>query len=68
MSIGLNKKTIAFVLSGKSATTNGTDGEQGFGFGLSLVKHLVDSMNGNMLITSEIGKGSTFKLSLPQCK
>lgn len=68
MGIGISEETIAFILSGKSATTYGTDGEQGFGFGLPLVKHLVDGLNGDMTITSIVGKSSTFKISLPQSR
>lgn len=68
MGIGMSTETIDCILTGKSGTTNGTDGELGFGFGLSLVKHLVDRLNGEMTIMSSIDKGSTFKISLPQGK
>ena len=68
MGIGMNAETIDFILTGNKATTIGTDGEMGFGFGLSLVKHLVDSLNGEMTISSVVGKASTFKVSLPQSK
>lgn len=37
----------------------------GTGLGLSIVKHIVEMYNGNIEVTSEIGKGSIFKIKLP---
>jgi len=37
----------------------------GTGLGLSIVKHVVQRHGGEIDITSEVGKGSTFKLALP---
>lgn len=68
MGIGMDEDKINFILKGKSASTVGTNGEQGYGFGLSLVKYLIDSLNGEMKIESTIGKVSTFTVSLPQTK
>ncbi len=37
----------------------------GFGLGLSIVKKLVDLFDGDLSVTSELGKGSIFNFSIP---
>ena len=41
---------------------------KGSGLGLSLVKHIMTSHNGDIQVQSEIGKGSRFKLLFPKSK
>jgi signal transduction histidine kinase len=62
---GLTKTQISEILEGKAKSQNGTGGETGYGFGLPLVKHLVDSMNGNLQIESELNEYSSFSVTLP---
>ena len=38
----------------------------GLGVGLSLTKEIVDKHNGTILVESELGKGTTFTLRIPQ--
>ncbi|MBI5215270.1 MAG: hypothetical protein HY960_05915 [Ignavibacteriae bacterium] len=38
---------------------------KGSGLGLALVKHIMESHNGKVLLTSTLGKGSTFRLEFP---
>lgn len=64
--VGLSQEAIDKILSGKAKSTDGTGGEQGYGFGLALVKHLVESLKGTMSIYSETGNGASFEILLPQ--
>lgn len=64
--IGIAPDLVTQILSGNVSSSEGTIGEQGYGFGLSLVKRLVDSMNGTLEISSEPGKGSVFYVQIHQ--
>lgn len=64
--IGIAPDLVTQILSGNVSSSQGTIGEQGYGFGLSLVKRLVDSMNGTLEISSEPGKGSVFYVQIHQ--
>ena len=64
--VGLNEAEIEKILNGDSQTTTGTGGEKGYGFGLSLVKHLIEKLNGQMKIQSNIDQGTAFSVDLPQ--
>lgn len=65
--VGLAQDNIDKILTGASTSTNGTKGEQGYGFGLPLVKYLIDGLNGTMDITSTVGEGTQFDIWLPVC-
>lgn len=64
--IGLSQESIDAVLKGQGNTTAGTEGEKGFGFGLTLVKHLVETLDGILNITSVPDKETVFEIRLPQ--
>lgn len=64
--IGMDQQQIDKILDGKGESTRGTGGEQGYGFGLALVKHLVDSQKGTLTITSQANKGTAIEVWLPQ--
>ncbi|MDQ7948794.1 MAG: GAF domain-containing sensor histidine kinase [Pedobacter sp.] len=63
---GMGQDAISSILKGKSASSDGTHGEKGYGFGLAIVKNLVELLKGKLEIYSEIGKGSTFEVILKQ--
>ena len=63
--VGIDPQIIENILKGDVNSTSGTSGENGYGFGLALVKHLVDDMNGTIHIESIPGKGAAFKVRLP---
>lgn len=62
---GMREEQIDAILKGEGHTTMGTAGEKGYGFGLPLVKHLIDGMGGNLTIDSKPGSYSLFKVDLP---
>jgi signal transduction histidine kinase len=45
---------------------NLTDAEPGTGLGLALTKALIEQMGGQVSMCSELGKGSTFTISIPR--
>lgn len=50
--------------SNQHTSTRGTENEKGTGLGLLLCKEFVDKFNGELNVTSEPGKGSTFTIAL----
>ena len=62
---GIEEEKIQNILNGEVASTSGSVGEKGYGFGLNLVLHLVNSLQGKLSITSQVGSGTTFKVKIP---
>lgn len=50
----------------ESVSTMGTKGEKGTGLGLILCKELILKNQGEIYVQSQLGKGTTFKISLPK--
>lgn len=63
--VGMKEEKVQEVIAGNAHSEGGTRGEKGYGFGLALVKHLVDNAGGEMQISSEYGKGTRFEIKLP---
>ncbi len=63
--VGMPYEKIKSILEGSADSTDGTKGEKGFGFGLALVKHLVDKTKGELSIDSACDQGTKFTVKLP---
>ena len=64
MGIPLNKLDDIFELFQTTSNVD-RDGHTGTGIGLNTVKRVVDSLGGNIWVTSTIGEGSRFTFTLP---
>ncbi len=63
--IGMTDITIQKINAKQYYTTAGTAMEKGSGFGLMLCSDLINRHGGKLVISSEIGIGSTFTITLP---
>ncbi len=63
--VGFSPEKLIEFQEGSTTTSLGTSGEKGFGFGLSLVNHLVKGLKGKLILTSIEDQGSEFELMLP---
>lgn len=64
--LGISDEVVGQILSGKVSSTQGTTGEPGYGFGLALVRHLVDGLGGALVINSALAEGTEFLVTIPQ--
>ncbi|HEU5290956.1 MAG TPA: sensor histidine kinase [Cyclobacteriaceae bacterium] len=63
---GMDAEKLSSLLSPKfTVSTTGTDNEQGTGLGLALCRDYVQKAGGNLSVESTVGKGTTFKVTLP---
>lgn len=62
--IGMSGETAARIFDPFERSAPDTNTE-GFGLGLSITKGLVGLLDGEITVASEVGRGSTFRVSLP---
>lgn len=65
ISIADNGTGIPDEIRGKLFTPNFTTKSAGSGLGLAMVKSMVENVKGNITFESEVGKGTTFMVTLP---
>ncbi len=63
--VGMDQETIDQITKGTAVSTEGTVGENGYGFGLTLVSHLLNEAGGSMDITSYDQVGTECRVTIP---
>jgi len=67
--IGISEDKIPLLFDRFSKISRlGTAGEKSTGLGMSITKELIDSHEGTIDVTSEVGRGSCFKVTFPLLK
>ncbi|MGY6561945.1 MAG: PAS domain S-box protein [Luteibaculaceae bacterium] len=64
--VGIKPEVMENLFSQNSVTSLGTNYEKGTGFGLQICKDFAQANNGEILVQSEVGKGTTFTFRLPK--
>lgn len=62
---GMSEQKVQEIVANCAQSEQGTRGENGYGFGLPLVYHLVEKAQGQIELRSEAGKGTRFTVQLP---
>lgn len=66
LGIGIESDRIPYLFSWeKRKSTAGTSGEKGSGIGLKLCAELIEKLGGSLTVSSNVGQGSTFLITLP---
>ncbi len=63
--IGIDRDELPYIFD-SFRRGKGSEAKEGFGLGLAAVKAIVESHRGHVVVESEPGKGSTFKIFLPK--
>ena len=63
--VGIDSRDLPYIFESFSRG-KGTEKKEGFGLGLATVKAIVEAHGGRVLVESELGKGSVFKVILPK--
>ena len=65
---GISKEEQAFIFNKYYRAKDMRERMDGMGLGLSITKHLIEAHGGTIWVSSDEGKGSTFRFSLPKVK
>jgi two-component system phosphate regulon sensor histidine kinase PhoR len=63
--IGIDSRDLPYIFESFNRG-KGSEKKEGFGLGLATVKAIVEAHGGRVLVKSELGKGSVFKVILPK--
>ena len=63
---GISAENIKKLFTNNYFTTNGTANESGTGLGLMLCKEFLNKNGGEIMVESEVGKGSRFSFTIPK--
>ena len=64
--VGMNIGIVKTLFTNSTISMAGTDNEVGTGLGLSICKEFLSKQGGNIIVSSEEGKGSTFSIQFPK--
>lgn len=65
--LGMDEETMnSLFLIDKMKSKKGTENETGTGLGLLLCREFIEKNNGTIRVSSQVGKGSTFVISIPR--
>jgi signal transduction histidine kinase len=62
---GISEEDLPFIFDGFYSSNPPEGVERGCGLGLAISRRIVEAHNGSISVESQLGKGSTFVLSLP---
>ena len=63
--IGMSEEIISKIFKDENVTTRGTSNEKGTGLGLMVCKDFINRNDGDITVTSTLGKGSKFCITIP---
>ena len=63
--VGISKEDLPFIFSDFYSGKSDQALERGCGLGLAITSRIIEAHNGSISVESELGKGSTFVISLP---
>jgi signal transduction histidine kinase len=64
--IGISKEELPFIFNDFYTGKDGQKIEKSSGLGLAISRRIIEAHNGSVLVESELGKGATFIIRLPE--